>query len=75
MPHFTCPQSSYEEGEHFHIYVSISFSQVVIMLIQEAQTHFAKAILRSQKIKGYSGCCSKLAVCQLENSSPIPSHT
>lgn len=65
--------STYEEGEPFHIYVSIFFSQLAIMLIQEAQTHFAKA--RSQKIKGYSGCCSKLAVCQQDNSSPIPSHT
>lgn len=43
MPHFTCPQSTYEEGERFHIYVSMFFSQLVIMLIEEAQTHFAKA--------------------------------
>lgn len=42
-------------------------------VIQEAQIHFAKA--RSQKLKGYSGCCSKLAVCQQEDSSPIPIHT
>lgn len=52
MPHFACPQSNYEEGEHFHISVSIFFSQLVIMLIQEAQTHFAKATPRVSEDKG-----------------------